>query len=107
MADAAKAGVPVAAVMDEIANASDTTAGLFAKNPQQLAKASISNLLILLTGIFFFGLINPSGVEIEKLNLFSNTQFIGDVILFPSSLYHRTIPTKFSGRMVVAFDLLQ
>lgn len=41
MADAAKAGVPVAAVMDEIANASDTTAGLFAKNPQQLAKASI------------------------------------------------------------------
>ena len=41
MADAAKAGVPVAAIMDEIANASDTTAGLFAKNPQQLAKASI------------------------------------------------------------------
>ena len=41
MADAAKAGVPVAAVMDEIANATDTTAGLFAKNPQQLAKASI------------------------------------------------------------------
>ena len=32
---------------------------------------------------------------------------IGDVILFPSSLYHRTIPTKFSGRMVVAFDLLK
>ena len=41
MRDAAKAGVPVAAIMDEIANASDTTAGLFAKNPQQLAKASI------------------------------------------------------------------
>ena len=41
MKDAAAAGVPLAAVLDEISNATDTTAALFAKNPQQLAKASI------------------------------------------------------------------
>lgn len=41
MKDAAAAGVPLSAVLDEISNSTDTTAGLFAKNPQQLAKASI------------------------------------------------------------------
>ncbi len=39
--DAAAAGVPLAQIMDEVANATDTTAGLFAKNPKELLKASI------------------------------------------------------------------
>ena len=40
MKDAAAAGVPVAAIMDENSLRSDTDQR-FAKNPQQLAKASI------------------------------------------------------------------